>query len=274
MVAGTLKISADSIKQAAEGMDRHVMIVGASRGVGEVTARLLGENLSCRLTLAARSYNRLIGLCMDLGNERAKAIRCDLSDEGSIDDCVISAVEHFGAPDALIITAGSHAVTPFSDASVKAQERFEAVLKVNLTGPYFMAQQVAARMGKGGAIIFLGNGRASGGLPGRHAHAAAKAGLVALARGMAKELGSRGIRVNVLEPGRIDTELGRSLVGQRAQAAGIPVEQMAKRLLASQPLRRMVQPEEVAQYLRFLIEPTGSAITGQVIDISCGGVMR
>jgi len=264
----------ESLVQATEGLERHVMIVGASRGIGEALARLLGGEPKTRLTLASRSYNRLTGLRMDIGNERVHATRCDLGNDESIDDCVASTLDHFGAPDALVITSGSHRMTQLSDTSVKGQDRFMAVLRINMLGPYFLAQQLAAHMSPRSSIVFFGNGKARQGMPGRHAHAAAKNGLVAITRGMARELGKDGKRVNIIEPGLTDTDLGRSLVGQRANASGVAVDETTRRMVRPQMLRRMVKPQEVAEYVRFVIGPGGAAITGQVLDVSCGGFTR
>jgi len=143
-----------------------------------------------------------------------------------------------------------------------------------MMGPFFLAQQLAAHMAPNSSIVFFGNGRARLGMPGRHAHAAAKNGLVALTRGMARELGKKNIRVNIIEPGLTDTDLGRNLVGQRANSTGASQEESARRMVRPQILSRMVRPEEVAEYVRFLIGPRGSPITGQVIDVSCGGLTR
>lgn len=278
MVSSTLRIPGDSVAQAVadamKGTRRHVMIVGASRGIGESLARQLGTEPETMLTLASRSYNRLTGLRMDIGSDRVHATRLDLSDDESIDECVASALDHHGPPDALVITAGSHRMTQLSDTSVKGQDSFLAVMRVNLMGPWFLAQQMATHMPANGSIVFFGNGGARTGMPGRHAHAAAKTGLVALTRGMARELGARNIRVNIVEPGLVDTELGRSLIGQRAGASKLPVEELTRRMVRPQMLRRLVRPDEVAEYVRFLIGPGGTAVTGQIIDVSCGGHTR
>ena len=90
---------------------------------------------------------------------------------------------------------------------------------------------------------------------------------------MALELAHRGIRVNALNPGWVDTDMARASMQAIADKRGISLEKVMQQQLDGQPVRRMIKPEEVAAYVEFLVGPTGDVLTGQGIDISCGSVM-
>jgi 3-hydroxybutyrate dehydrogenase len=128
-------------------------------------------------------------------------------------------------------------------------------------------------MPAGGRVILLGSVLSRKGAPGSYAYAASKHGLLALVRGMAEELGPRGIRVNAICPSWVDTAMAQQVLERMAQASGKPQSQVTAEMLASQPVRRMLKPSEVAAYISFLIGPGGDGVTGQAIDLSGGSVM-
>lgn len=268
----TVKLPQSALLDALANRPRHIFVSGASRGIGEAIARLLGEG-SHRLTLAARSYNRSLGVAMDIGQERAHAVRLDLMDERSIDDAVIAAESRFGPIDVLIACAGANAETPVDDLSAEGRARFRQVIDVNLTGTYFLAQMATAHMPNNGKVLFIGSVLARFGVPRSSAYVASKHALLGLTRSLAHELAPRGIRVNVLNPGWVDTQMARESLGRLAQRLGRPLQQVTAEQMALQPIRRMLKPEEVAAYVQFLIGPGGEGITGQGIDLSCGSVM-
>ena len=270
MVSSTLRIDPNEASKVLAALNRHVMIVGASRGIGEALARRMAGIDGVRPTLASRSYNKLSGLKMELDNPLVQTTTCDLRDDDSIDDAIAATVDLNGPPTGLVITAGTHKPTPLDDLSRRGRERFDEVMRVNLTGPFFLAQKIADHMTRGGSIVFFGNSRAHSGMPGRHAHAAAKHGLEALVRGMARELGPQGIRVNMLLPDGIETPLGDSLLNERAHRSGQPIERIRKRMKATHALRRFVKADEVVDVMQFLLGYESVAITGQSIDVSCG----
>ncbi len=266
----TLKLDGPSLDEQLGLVERHTLIVGASRGLGEEVARLLGSMPGARLSLAARSYNKLVGLTVELGHDRCVALTMDVGNEDSIVDGVQRAIDSFGPPQSLVITAGTHKATPVADNSAAARARFESVLRVNLMGPWWVAQQVANVMAPGGSIVFVGNARSSRGMATRHAHAAAKMGLVALARGMAAELGQRGIRVNIVEPGIVDTDLGRALLQERAARTGRPFDEVFDRAARTNALRRVTTAHDVAEVVKFLLSPASAGVTGETIEVSSG----
>lgn len=268
----TIRLPQSEIEKAMSARPKHIFISGASRGIGEAIARLLGEERHA-FTLGARSYNKLLGVTMDLGTERAQAVRLDLAEPSSIDEAIAAAESKFGPIDVLINNAGINLPTPMDDVSEEARARFRRVIEVNLIGTFSLAQMATAHMANGGRVVFIGSVLSRFGVPGNHAYTASKHAVMGLVRGMAHELASRGIRVNAVNPGWVDTAMAHESLQRQADRTGKTLQQMTNDALAMQPIRRMVKPSEVAAYVKFLIGPGGDAITGQGIDISCGSVM-
>ncbi len=268
----TVKLPQSQLLDALQNRPKHIFIAGASRGIGEAIARLLGEGTH-RLTLGARSYNRTLGVAIDIGQERCQAVRLDLADEASIDQAIVAAESRFGPVDVLICNSGINADTPIDDVSAQGRARFRKVIDVNLTGNYFLAQLATLHMPNNGRVIFIGSVLGRFGVPRSSAYVASKHAILGIVRSMAHELASRGIRVNALNPGWVDTQMAHEGMARIAQLSGKTLQQVQAEQLSMQPLRRMIKPEEVAAYVQFLIGPGGDPITGQGIDISCGSVM-
>ena len=251
---------------------KHVFISGASRGIGEAIARGLATH-NHRFSLAARSFDALTELAADLGTDRAHAIALDLADDASIDRAIAAAEAKFGPIDILICNAGTNGSTPLSDLSAENRARFRDILNVNLVGTTFLAQLAAAHMPAGGRIVFVGSVLARFGAPGSIAYVASKHALTGVVKTMALELAHRGIRVNQLNPGWVDTDMAHASIRAIAGKRGVTPAQELQTQMDLLPVRRMIQPAEVAAYVAFLVGPTGDVITGQGIDISCGSVM-
>jgi NAD(P)-dependent dehydrogenase (short-subunit alcohol dehydrogenase family) len=268
----TVRLPQSELEKALSSRPKHIFVAGASRGMGEAIARALGDEPH-NLTLGARSYNKVLGISMDLGTARALPVRLDLTDQRSIDEAVVSAESRFGPIDALVVASGVNAETPLEDLSSDARARFRHILEVNLFGTYFLAQLVTAHMPNGGRVLFIGSVLARFGGTRSSAYTASKHAILGLTRSMASELAPRGIRVNVLNPGWVDTQMAHDVLSRMAQSSGQTLQQTTAAMMASQPIRRMIKPTEVGAYAKFLLGPGGDAITGQGIDLSCGAVM-
>ncbi len=268
----TVRLPQSELEKHLGARPKHVFISGASRGIGEAIARRLGEG-GHRISLAARSHNPLLGLARDLGLERAHALQLDLASDQAIDDAIVAAESRFGPIDILICNAGTNGPTPLSDLSAEGRARFRHIIDVNLTGTVFLAQLACAHMPPGGRVVFIGSVLGRFGAPGSIAYVASKHAIQGVVRTMALELAHRGIRVNALNPGWVDTDMARASMQAIADKRGISLEKVMQQQLDGQPVRRMIKPEEVAAYVEFLVGPTGDVLTGQGIDISCGSVM-
>jgi NAD(P)-dependent dehydrogenase (short-subunit alcohol dehydrogenase family) len=158
-------------------------------------------------------------------------------------------------------------VGTFTPVREVTPELWDHVTGVNLRGAFFAAQKALPLMGRGGAIVFTGSIGSVLRAPGNSIYAAAKAGLRAVARILACELVSEGIRVNVVSPGPTETPLINRNVGMPAEA----VQALREMMIANTPMRRMGEPEEIARAVLFLASEEASFITGVDLFVD-GGV--
>ncbi|MGA7834918.1 MAG: SDR family NAD(P)-dependent oxidoreductase, partial [Acidimicrobiales bacterium] len=192
-------------------MNRHVLITGASRGIGAAVAEHF-INEGDRVVALSRSAAAPQGC--------AKSFRVDVADSAQVNDAVKAAVAEFGPVEVAVANAG---VTHDGLALRMSDEQWREVLATNLDGAFYTARAVMASMvrARAGSIIFIGSISPFLGVPGQANYAAAKGGLVGLARALAKEVASRSITVNVVAPGLIDTDMTSDLTTREALAAMI-----------------------------------------------------
>lgn len=230
-----------------------VLVTGAGGGIGQGIARYLRE-CGAHLALHARSPSQVSA---DLANESGGiSLAGDIRDETACIAMVSDAVKHFGHLDVLINNAAIQPVTPLAEMT---SEQWYDVIDTNLTGTFLMTQAAAAVMGEGGSIIQIASVEAS--LPAvGHAHyAAAKAGVKMYARAAALEYGPRGIRVNSVSPGLIDT-------GGLAQSWRHGYNSWNSRV----PLGRVGSSTDVATACAFLASPLSQWISGHDLVVDGG----
>jgi len=149
--------------------------------------------------------------------------------------------------------------------------RWRDILETNLTGMYLVTKEVLRIMkDSGGRIINISSVLGKFGVPGYSAYCASKHGMIGFTRALALETAHRGITVNAICPGWVDTEMARSGMKDSAAYQGISVEEFKKQAMEAVPIRRFIDAEEVAQLVLYLASDKGSGITGQAINI-CGG---
>jgi 3-oxoacyl-[acyl-carrier protein] reductase len=235
------------------------LVTGASRGIGRATALLLADRGS-DLVLAARSLEPLeevATLCRERG-VAAHPIALDLAEASSISAGVERALSLAGRVDHLVNNAG---VTGDNLLLRLKRAEWDRVLLTNLTGAYEMTRAVLPGMVRGryGRIVNISSVVALMGNPGQANYCAAKAGLVGLTKSLAREVASRGITVNAVAPGFIETDMTRA-IAEPARAA----------MTSAIPLQRLGAPEDVAAGIAFLLGPGAAYITGEVLNISGG----
>lgn len=239
---------------------RRVFISGASSGIGLHLARLCAE-AGANVALAARRQDQLDEAVRELRFQGATAvgIRLDITDSTTIGPALDKSERELGGPiDVLVNNAAVLKLARFTD---QAEADIVATLDTNLKGPMLLAQESARRMieGKrGGSIINIGSAGALRAGAWTGAYAAAKAGLVHLTRVMALELAPRGIRVNSLCPGNIDTDMIASLKASH--------EAIAKRT----PLGRLGQPGDLDGAFLLLASDAGRYMTGSNLVVDGG----
>src|SRR5437879_1611909 len=177
--------------------NKTALITGGNSGIGLATARLFVAE-GARVAITGRNQATLEAAAKELGPD-ALAIVADATDVAATEKAVAKAVEKFGKLDIVFANAGISAHTPVGGTSLAT---FEQVLKTNITAVFFTVQAAAPHLSDGASIILNGSVISVLGNPGYAAYAASKAGVRAMARVMASELSPRGIRVNVVSPGR------------------------------------------------------------------------
>jgi len=234
-----------------------VVITGASRGIGKATARMFHE-AGARVALVARHQERLAQVAEELGGERVLTLAADLADPEAPKTVIDAVVKAWGGLDVLVNNAG---ITRDRFLLRLSEEDLETVLNVNLKAAFRMARTALRPMLKArqGVIVNVSSVVGLTGNPGQSIYAASKAGLIAFTRSLAREVGSRQIRVVAVAPGFIETDMTRDLPEEVKTAYH---QQIA--------LGRFGQPEEVARVIRFLASPEASYISGQVIVVDGG----
>jgi NAD(P)-dependent dehydrogenase (short-subunit alcohol dehydrogenase family) len=239
-----------------------VLVTGAARGIGRATARLFAER-GAVVGLMGRTLEGLATVEAEIAaaGRSAFALTCDVRDHAAIGRAVEATLVRTGRVDVLVNNAGiSGEEAPFLELTEAA---WNDMLAVNLKGPFLFSQAVARAMAAAGGGVILHNASIAGlGVDGAF-YCAAKAGLLALTRSMAVELAPHRIRVNAVSPGYTRTDMAMRYFGPEMEpylAGGF------ERV----PLRRLVEPEEVARAFLFLASPGASGITGANLVVDGG----
>ena len=240
---------------------RIAIVTGASRGIGAAIARQLARQ-GAHVVAAARGDHAgaLAGEIAAAGG-RAEAVALDVTEPGAAERVVGGVVERHGRVDILVSNAG---IARDQLLLRMKREDWDAVLATNLTAAFALTQAALKPMirQRAGRIIGISSVVGQGGNAGQANYAASKAGLIGFAKAVALEVASRGITVNVVAPGLIDTDMTRA-VTETARADWA----------AKIPLRRLGTPDDVASAVCFLASDEASYITGQVLAVNGGMYM-
>lgn len=262
-----------------EELARKVAIVtGANRGIGRVISLRLAQ-AGAQLVLAGRDRAgleesaRMIGDLKNQASLKPLITHLDHLDPSSIDSSVKQTVEAFGRIDILVNNSG---ITGKSAPLWELGEgEWDETIDVNLKGPFLVSKAVIPSMlkQKSGSIIFIGSVTGKRPLTHRSVYAASKLGLVGMMRTLALELGSHGIRVNLISPGFVGGPRLDGIIKKVAETEKISPEEEHAKWLEMIPLQRFVTPENIAEGVLFLASDRSTGITGDDLNISGGLVM-
>ena len=229
-------------------MTRSVLVTGGNRGIGLAVARAFAAQ-GDRVAVTHRGSGAPDGLF---------GVECDVTDSAAVDAAFAAVEAEQGPVEVLVSNAG---MTDDRLLLRMSEEQFTRVLDVNLTAAYRVTKRAAGKMlrARTGRIVLVSSVVALTGSAGQVNYAAAKAGLIGLGRSLARELGSRGITVNVLLPGFVQTDM----------TAVLPEERMAE-IKTQVALGRLATPEEIAGVVTFLASDAASYVTGAVLAVDGG----
>jgi NAD(P)-dependent dehydrogenase (short-subunit alcohol dehydrogenase family) len=230
---------------------RSVLVTGGNRGIGLAIARSFAEQ-GDSVAVTHRGSGAPEGLF---------GVQCDVTDTEAVDRAFTEVEEHQGPVEVLVSNAG---ITRDGLLLRMPEEAFTDVLDANLTAAYRVAKRAAPKMVRArfGRMVFISSVVGLSGAPGQVNYGASKAGLIGLARSLARELGSRSITANVVAPGYVHTDMTAELSDKRRQE-----------ILGHVPLGRYGEPEEIAEVVRFLAGDAGGYITGAVVPVDGGAGM-
>jgi len=229
-------------------MSRSVLVTGGNRGIGLAIAGRFAA-AGDAVTITSRSGDEIDGLTV---------ARCDVRDVESVEEAFKTAEAAHGPVEVVVANAG---IAADQLLALMSEDAFTSVVDTNLTGAYRVAKRAVRPMMRmrRGRIIFISSVVGLLGSGGQANYAASKAGLVGMARSLARELGSRNITVNVVAPGFADTDMTAELSDDRKKA-----------IVAGVPLGRIASADEVAGVVQFLAGPDAAYITGAVIPVDGG----
>lgn len=232
------------------------VVVGGASGIGWATCRLLHER-GATVVVADANEQAAAERAAELG-DRARALHVDVTEETSVEALFASVVDVEGAPDTVVGCAGLSALGLITDLGL---DEWKMTVDVCLTGAFLVLKHAGRVLRDGGSITTVAslNGRQPA--QGMAAYCSAKAGVLMLTEVAALELGSRGIRVNAVSPGLVDTPL----------TAGVSlVPGLREDYLENMPLGRAGEPEEIAEMIAFIASDAASWMTGATVDLNGG----
>lgn len=239
--------------------DKVVLITGGSRGIGAEMVRVFAEQGAKVAFTYRSSVERANTIVAELGSDKVKAYQSDAADFDQAKALIEEVVNDFGTINVLINNAG---ITKDNLIIRMSEEEWDKVIETNLKSVFNLSKHGARVMmrNREGAIINIGSVVGIFGNAGQTNYSASKAGIIGFSKSMAKELGSRNVRCNVVAPGFIETEMTEALT-----------EEQRSKYLDVIPLKRLGSGREIADTCLFLSSSMGQYITGQVISV-CGGM--
>jgi 3-oxoacyl-[acyl-carrier protein] reductase len=238
------------------------LVTGASRGIGKAIALNLGrQGMTVLGTATTDKGADAISAYLQEAGIKGKGYAANVADDNSVSELLAAISEEFGLPTVLVNNAG---ITRDNRLMRMKADEWDDVMQTNLGSMYRVCKACLKGMTKArrGRIINISSVVGASGNAGQTNYSASKAGIEGFTRSLAKEVGSRGITVNAVAPGFIDTDMTRELPEQQKEA-----------LLSNIPLGRLGEPEEIAAVVGFLAGDSGAYVTGETVHVNGGMYM-
>ena len=241
---------------------RVVVITGAANGIGAACARRLARD-GARVALwdVAEGPGTALAAELRAAGQDACFITCNVASKAAVDAATASTLREFGRIDGLVNNAGIFRAADFLDVT---EEDWDAVINVNLKGSFLVGQAVARHMAaqKSGAIVNMSSVNGLMAIATIASYNASKGGINQLTRAMSLSLVDHGVRVNAVAPGTIATDLARDAV--------LTSDAARQRILGRTPMKRLGEPEEIADVVGFLLSDASSYVTGEIVYVDGG----
>jgi len=257
------------------------VVTGGGRGIGRAIAELFYKE-GARVAVTSRDSKKLQTMTKEVnqGDHRIVPFRCDVRDRGEVEVMIGNVIEVWERIDILVNNSGLSGITPLMPPGDGGDRKsvdslWKEILDTNLTGMYYCTSEAVRHMpdGGGGRVINLSSVLGKFGVPGYGAYCASKHGVIGLTKSHALELAPRGITVNAICPGWVDTAMARQGVEDCARGEGITPEEFRKIAESRVPLGRFLQPDEIARMALFIASAAGEGMTGQAINLDGGAAM-
>jgi ketoreductase len=242
------------------------LVTGGGTGIGKAIGDALAKN-GARVAVASRNPAHLKGAAAKGG--ALLPIEMDIKNKEQVQKGIAQIVEKWGTIDILVNNAGISGLTRMDDAD---DSRWRDIVETNLTGTYLVTKEVLRSMknNANGRIVNVSSVLGKFGVPGYSAYCATKHGMIGFTRALALEVVGRGITVNAICPGWVETEMARQGIEESAALERITPEEFKKRAVEAVPIKRFLDADEVAELALYLASDKAAGITGQAINI-CGG---
>ncbi len=244
---------------------RVVVVTGAAQGIGEACVRrLVQDGAAVAMWDVADGPGQALADALTSTGAAVAYQHCNVADKASVDAALAATLARFGHVDGLVNNAGIFRAAPFLEVT---EEDWDAVIAVNLKGSFLVGQAVArhmvARSGEArGAIVNMSSVNGTLAIPSIASYNASKGAINQLTRVMALSLADQGVRVNAVAPGTIATELARSAV--------LTSDEAKARIMSRTPMKRLGEPEEIADVCAFLLSNAASYMTGEIVVVDGG----